>query len=428
MFLTPLGNTLVGANVQSQYEQTMKRDIENDLPEAFFSEWSAQKQYYNFLNGHRLMFRPFDDPDKLRSYNLSMFIIMEASEVNSEAFTQLKTRLRNAAAGIPEYTSAGKVKTRRTKTGVTIPIMKADWRKGIVESNPDSGWIRDDLLDKSDQIYKHGDIPDTYTILEVDRDPSISAHITATSANEFLPANFIEDNCKNNSAWWINRYINGSFLYAEGLVYPSALKAVEDDFDIPADWPRLCAYDYGLSDDSVFLFGAVDMRNGILHIYKEVRVNDKSVQDLARLFYQNSKDIPVGGWICPPIIDPKSAPKRDYEKKSLADHFLEYGISFIPGQVSVDARIMRLNTYFESGRVKIMKTCLGLIRELKGYKFKPKTLSNDRFDDKPEDKNNHAINPLEWIVMELPANPKNIITGIYDRRGRDLTCPSPVSP
>jgi hypothetical protein len=33
------------------------------------------------------------------------------------------------------------------------------------------------------------------------------------------------------------------------------------------------------------------------------------------------------------------------------------------------------------------------------------------------DKNNHSINPLEWIVMELPANPKNILQGVYNKHG-----------
>ena len=33
-FITPNANILIGAKVTSQYEQTIKRDIENDLPKA----------------------------------------------------------------------------------------------------------------------------------------------------------------------------------------------------------------------------------------------------------------------------------------------------------------------------------------------------------------------------------------------------------
>ena len=423
-FLTPSGNTLIGANVQSQYEQTIKRDIESDLPVAFVSASSAQKQYIDLINGHRVMYRPFDDPNKLRSYNLSMFIIVEASEVKPEAFNQLKSRLRNTSATVPKRDKDGEVVYKETKRGVGIPVIDHDWRKGIVESNPDAGWIRSDVLMKSSDIQKHGNVIDTYGVLEEEADPAISAHITATDVNEFLPPTFIDDLTKNKPPWWINRYVNGSFLYAEGLVYPSAMKFVisSEVFPngIPKHWKRIVAFDYGLSDDAVFLFGAVDELHSLLYIYKEVRVSNRNVEELSKLFLEGSKDIPVGGWICPPIIDPKSASKRDYEKKNLADHFLDYGINFKPGQVSLDARIYRLNTYLECKKVRILDCCEGLVKELRDYKFKPRAMDSTTWDDKPEDKNNHAINCLEWITMELPADPKQLIYGIYNKEGYNV--------
>lgn len=421
VFLTPKGNTLIGANVQSQYEQTIKRDIEADVPAAFVSAYSTQKQFMDFLNGHRVMYRPFDDPNKLRSYNLSMFLIVEGSEVKGEAFTQLKSRLRNLAATLPSTDDEGNIIYRTTKTGVPIPEIKADWRKGIIESNPDAGWICSDVLMKADQIDKHGKIVDQYAVLETERDPAISAHVTATDANEFLPPTFINDLIKNKPTWWVNRYVFGSFLYAEGLVYPSAIRCVVSTTEVPKHWKRVVAFDYGLSDDTVFLFGAIDEEHNLLYIYHEIRTNNRNIEDLSKLFFEGTKDIPIGGMLCPPIIDPKSGPKRDYDKKTLADHFLDYGIAFKPGHINVDARIYRLNTYFESGRIRIMDCCVGTIKELRKYKFKVSNSDSAGFDNKPEDKNNHGINALEWITMELPADPKNLVHGIYNRQGNDLT-------
>lgn len=413
-FITPNGNAVIGANVTSQYEQTIKRDIEADLPLAFVSSISTQKNYIDLINGYRIMFRPFDDPDKLRSYNIDFFLILEASETKSETLTQLKSRIRNLSATLsdpnPDHDTV-------TPEGLRIPALLADWRKGIIESNPDSGWIRSEILLKSNVINKHGQTMDRYALIAEEQDPAISSHVASSDVNHFLPPNFIRDLIKNKPVWWVSRYVYGSFSYAEGLVYPSALRFLVPDFDIPRHWKRICAYDYGLSDDSVFLFGAVDEIHGILFIYKELRTNNKSVQELATLFHQHTKDIPTGGWICPPIIDPKSAPKRDYEKKSLSDHFLDYGISFIAGQISVDARVFRLNTYFEASKIRIFNSCEGLIKELREYKFKPKTMDDTVIKDKPIDKNNHAINPLEWMVMELPADPRHLIYGIYDKQG-----------
>ena len=106
-FLTPNANVLVCANIAAQYEQTIKRDIENDLPKRFVKHVSIQKGYIDLINGARIMFRPLDDVDKLRSLNLSMFVMVEASEIDPEAFQQLKTRLRNLAASKPKKDMAG---------------------------------------------------------------------------------------------------------------------------------------------------------------------------------------------------------------------------------------------------------------------------------------------------------------------------------
>lgn len=420
-FLTPNANMLVGANVVSQYEQTIKRELENDIPLAFVKNYSIQKSYMDLINGARIMYRPLADADKLRSYNLTGFVIVEASETKAETFSQLKTRLRNTNAAKQALDEYGKPKYDTDSRGVEIPVYDVDWRKGIVESNPDSGWIKSDVLLTSETIHKHGKILDDYKQSEDERDPATSSHVSSTEVNKFLPPTFLDEITKNKPGWWVSRYVYGSFSYAEGLVYPRAADRVVPYFEIPKSWKRIIAFDYGLADDAVYLFGAVDPIKGILYIYKEVRVNNRSVKELADIYHENVKDIPSGGLAFAPIIDPKSAAKRDYDKKSLGDHFLEYGIAFEPGYVNIDARVYRLNTYLESGKLFIMDNCVGLIKELKEYMFKPKTLDNRTNNDKPVDKNNHAINPLEWIVMRLPADPKNMLYGVYNGQGIDLT-------
>jgi len=420
-FITPGGNILIGANVQSQYEQTIKREMESDIPAAFVAYHTIYKHYMDLVNGARIMYRPFDDADKLRSYNLSMFVGVEASEFKSDVFHQLKTRLRNSAASIPLRDEFGQPLYEYDERGQGIPLIKSEWRRGIIESNPDSGWIRTDVLLASDEIHKHGSVMDKYDQTNLVIDPATSTHIASTDTNKFLPANFIKEQIINKPKWWVARFIYGSFSYAEGLVYPSAIQHVVPSFEIPVEWRRIIAFDYGLSDDAVYLLGAVDPRDGIVYIYKEVRTNDMNIDGLAALYFANTRDIPSGGLICQPIMDPKSGSKRDYNKDSLQNLFLQKGISFKLGYISVDARIMRLNTYFESGRLKIMDNCHGLIGELREYKFKLRTLDSPNAGDKPEDKKNHAINPLEWITMELPSDPRNILHGAYNGNGIDLT-------
>ena len=427
LFITPNGTGLIGANISAQYEQTIKRDIEADIPAALVKDVSVKNSYITFINGYRLMFRPFDDPGKLRSLNLDFLALVEGSEIDDQIFTVGKTRTRNVAATTQLEVDNKKIFTY-TEEGVAIPVIDGDWRTIIVESNPDSGWVKQDVLLASSYIQMNGDVSDKYYVDPERADPAISSHITATSCNKFLPPTYIRDTAKGRPQWWINRYLLGSFTYAEGLVYPSAIRNAATDVlhivpttEIPKHWKRIHALDYGLADATGMLWAAIDEERGKLVVYKEFKGSNRNIEALANIVKDYSSDVPSGGWAKPFIIDPKSGAKRDYNKKSLIDHFLAYDISYVPGQVSIDARVYKLNTYFEQDRVEIMDCCTELIKEISDYKFNTAADRDSGRSDKPEDKNNHLINPLEWIVMELPANPAEIVRGAYDLSGRDIT-------
>jgi hypothetical protein len=420
LFITENANALVGANIVPQYEQTIKRELEGDLPKAFVADSSVQKAFIELKNGARVLFRPFDDPDKLRSLNLSFFVMVEASEIDRDVFDQLKTRLRNTAATTQKYDDKGDPVFEIDKYGREFPVYDADWRQGVIESNPDSGWIRTEILLVSDKIHKHGEVRDEYHQDPLKIDPDTATHVASTDVNKFLPPNFIENISRNKPAWWVSRYVWSSFAYSEGLVYPEAVKHIVRTFDIPQEWKRMAAHDYGLQDPSRFLFIAIDEDNELVYVYREISREDTDITALSQAFLEGAADVPVGGWLCPPIIDPMSGARRDYHKKSLIDLYMEEGIAFEQGYVNIEARIFRLATYFKAGRVKIMDCCQHLIEELREYKFQPRTLENKFKTDKPIDKNNHSINCLEWMCMKLPANPANLMYGVYNQLGQDV--------
>ena len=414
--ITPNADIMVTANISYQYEQTVKKELEKDIPKAFVSDYSVKNQKMTLKNGATISYRPLDDPNKLRSNNLTYWLIIEGSETSAESFHQLKTRLRNTNAVVFLRDENGDPVYELDSNGNQRPVIQYDWRKGLVESNPDAGWIRTDLLLVSDEICQHGANHDDYEVPKDDIDPIISSHISTTDVNMYLPHDYIDMICKNKPEWWVNRFVRSSFLYSEGLVYPAAMKCVCRTFDVPKNWRRIVAFDYGLSDDAVYIFGALDEQAGVLYIYKEVVMNNLNIEELAARFKEHTADIPIGGWITQPIIDPKSN-KRDFNQKDLASHFAELGIMFKNGHIGLDARIVRLNTYFETERIQIMDCCTYTIAQFKDYKFQEKTLDNKKRSVKPVDKNNHAINPVEWIAMELPHNPKDLMYGIYTKSG-----------
>lgn len=420
-FITPNANVLIGAQITSQYEQTLKRELEADIPEDFVKAYNTQKSFMDLIGGARIMYRPLDDEEKLKSYNLSMAVILEASGVDQSIFEQLKTRLRNTAATTP-LIQDGEIKYKRTAQGQPIPIIDKDWRKMIVESNPDVGWVKSDVLEVASELTKHGTINDDLYRDPKKLDRNISAHVASTDANEYLPDTFVQELIKNKPDWWIQRYIYSSFSFAEGLVYPKGAQCIVPSFTVPNNWKKIVAHDYGLSDLAIFLFGAIDEEHGIVHIYKEIVMHDENVESMANIFHTHTKDIPQGMMICQPLIDPKSGPKRDYNKKSLLDYYAEYNIFFKPGTVSVDARVMRTKTYTDLKRVMIHDCCSNLCEEIKNYKY-PERKIGEPYKDKPVDKDNHSINCLEWILMELPADPKRLTYGIFNNRGENITEP-----
>ena len=424
LLITEDGVALVGANITAQYEQTIKRELESDVPKEFVSKQSVKDQYIDFENNARLMFRPLDDPGKLRSLNLTMFLIVEGSETDNETYTQLKTRLRGQWAIVYERDEDGNRivlkdengKPILNKYGLEEYVIKHDWRSGIVESNPDSGYIRSEILMPANDIHQFG-FNEEYDREGIQIDPMTAAYVTATLNNKFLPSDYM-NSFDNKPAWWRKRYLYGSFQYAEGLVYPEYSDTLVDPFDIPSHWLRMIAFDYGLSDDAAFIYAAIDPDTGMVYIYKELTTNNVDIDGLTKIYFEGKKDIPDGGMAYPPIIDPKSGPKRDYNKKSLIDHFLEHGIYFEPGVVSVDTRVLQANAYIRSGKVKIFKTCVELIKELREYKYPEKTLdSSPKNANKPIDKNNHRINPFEWILARLPQDPTKVLQGVYNNSG-----------
>ena len=403
LFLSPKATVLVGANVMSQYEQTIKRELEADIPKEFVKKYNTQKQYMELQNGARIVYRPLDDVDKLRSMNLSAFFIIEGSEVSPDAFTQLKSRLRNMAAA--------------HKSGKTYDYFRG---KGVVETNPDSGWVRSEMLDVSEVIKHHGTANKAY-LPGPNPDKAVSTHISSSDANPYLPANYIRDLCAGKPKWWVDRYVYGSFEFANGLVCPKYKDAIVPTFTPPKEWVKLIGHDPGLIDASAFVNIAIDDKQGIAYVYRDHQYHDLGVAELyERWVKEIAYDINATEFYTQPVMDGKMHGRRMFTDKNTLDQmWASYGVHFQPGHIPVLDRVWRLNTYLETGRLKIMDCCENLLRELPEYKWAPCSLKGSSVE-KPVDKNNHSIDAMQFALMELPEDPKKLILGAYTGFGSRL--------
>ena len=76
---------------------------------------------------------------------------------------------------------------------------------------------------------------------------------------------------------------------------------------------------------------------------------------------------------------------------------------------------MKVFTYFSLKRLYIMSNCVNLIQEGRNYKYKESDIDNAKNrGEKPVDANNHTMDALRYIVMELPDDPNAMAAEVYE--------------
>ena len=140
----PNSAILIGAATWGQASETCLKFITDNLPAKLVAKSNQDKVnwYIDLINGSRISAKAFDKEGKIRSANLSLIWIEEASEVDYELVTYVEARLRNKAAYF-------KGKNRL---------------KMLLSSNPDVGWLCTEWLMKSSNIYYHGNVKDRYSV------------------------------------------------------------------------------------------------------------------------------------------------------------------------------------------------------------------------------------------------------------------------
>ena len=409
ILLVGKGRTLMGADTLPQLENTAKKDFETDFPADFVKKYSVQKNQVTFNNGHELMYRPMNDEGNLRSLNLTRFHLVEASEIDFENFTQLQTRLRNTNGVIYETDDEDNIIYTEDDEGKPIPLVKCDVRQGTLESNPDSGWIREQFLLNSGTVISYGGLP-YYDIL--DPDANRASYIIPTEANYHLPPGFKKEISKGKPGWWIRRYLEGSFEYAEGLVYPNIISCEKAHKDINLRTGLGIKYavgmDYGISDNTHFVFLHIDTSEKMVTAFGEIVLNNRNIHDICTEYFKVVDQIPRGQMLTP-VMDGRSFSKRtDTERgviRTIGQMFLNEGAYFKPAQMDLNSRILHLNRFIEDGRFQIDKDmCPALCKEINDYKFPDKSLEKQGGAnmDKPVDRRNHGVNALEFIMMDIP--------------------------
>lgn len=228
---------LVGAQtytlVRDTTLQTYFEHLENfNFVEGVDYEWSASLQKLTFKNGSEILFRHFDEPNKLKSLNLGFVEIEEMSDIPYDTFKMLLSRMRQR--------------------------VKKNWKgfrhRIFGHTNPEMqrGWVYKTFIENPAPNYRLISAP--------------------TTQNIYLPEGFCDELKKIYDEHYYNIFVlaqNGE--YNNGLVIKDFTDAnvkeityqPEMDLHISCDFnvDPMCWVFAHKTDDKVFYFDEIAMEN-----------------------------------------------------------------------------------------------------------------------------------------------------------------------
>lgn len=387
----PKATALITANTISQLRRTTIKTLINEIiPPPLITKYNQTSMEIVLINGTVIYAIPTEDEERIRSLNAGLIHCEEISGIDYSIYAQLLTRMRD---------SNTKVKTLFACT------------------NPDSGWVRD-----------------VFAMNDSRKDPNHPEHqrynrfihsfIWKTSLNKALPSNYIEMVSAGKADWWIKKYIEGSFEASEGAVYPNFGKCIippmpvtenTDKYGIPKHWERFTGMDWGMRNPTAVVFGAINPETGETFIYNEYYAPNRLLPEHAKHLKPMIDEIPHG-LMRFMVADPSTKNRNSdvLQGKSVQSLFQEYGMFFQLGNNSIEAGILRVNSYIERGKLKIYSTCVNTCREMINYRFKELDLDSDKnLDEKPDKKNEHSCDALRYAYMRLPEDPELLKADAY---------------
>lgn len=413
LILIPSARVVVAARTYPAIEATFVKDFFALMPLKLLRKKNEMKHEWVFTNGSELLLRSFDDPVKLRGINATMFVLLEASNIMHEGFEIAQNRIRNTAALLPKYDAYGNpVYKYDEKARSMRPVYEHDARKILIETNPDAGWVKKKFLVDSATVSYYGSAHREGYRMNTQTDPQKFSLVMATDANPYLPENFIAEQTRGKSPAYIQQFFYGSFNFSENLVYPNVGTCIVPPHPLPPELNErgqralwyVIGLDYGVSDALAIIYGAYSTITKKLYFFDELYEHNLDVKTAVAKHREKMKlhKITNNKLMTLPLFDGRSYNKREANLQTIGSLFNNEGLFFTPSFTYNDARNAKFNGIINEGQIEIYSNLDFFIEEVTNYKWKVN--KDGSVSDSPVDKNNHAINAGEFIIMALPIN------------------------
>ena len=394
---------LIGRRHATDLTDSTQRDFINWF--GHLGKFSPKTNSFKFTdeNGNFLsevIFRHLDDLQSLTNMNLSGFWIDQAEEVSEEAFDFLIGRIRR-------------------------PVAR---REGFITFNMEGhNWIWRRFLKKKD---KTGD-----KLMNGSEYYLVTASTLENRNN--LPEDYVQSLLSQDKEY-VKRFVYGDWDNFSGQIFDDFYSRIHviPPFVVPMEWEHIRAIDHGQRHATGCLWAAIDY-NGNIFIYKEYKKGDEVVSKHTQAI-NNMSMVQTPGGLMPEhynytVIDPATHQKtreKDGHAFSVADEYLDAGISTVPGQNDVIAGINRVKEYLKidsehlhpflkdddgmlirgSPHLFIFSNCPELIDEMQQYKWKQAIGTNstnpysDDIKERPVKRNDDLVDPLRYLIMSRPQS------------------------
>lgn len=203
--------------------------------------------------------------------------------------------------------------------------------------------------------------------------------------------------------------LEGNWDVAEGAAFSEFNRKIHtiEPFDIPNNWPRFRAADYGYSSYSGIVWFAI-APSGQLIVYRELYVSKVLAEDLA----DQVLEAEYGEKIRYGVLDSSLWHKRGDTGPSIAERMILKGCRWRPADRSRGSRIagkneihrrLQVDEYTGEPRMVIFQNCRNLISQLPSI-----PLSKTNPEDVDTHSEDHLYDALRYGVMTRPS------TGMFD--------------
>ena len=358
-------------------------------------KWSERKMQWTAPSGARLWFSYLDRDEDVMRYQGLAFSWVGFDELTQWptpfAWNYMRSRLRSTAPDLPIY-----------MRGTTNP------------GGPGHQWVKKMFIDPSPpgRSFNATDIDTNQTLVYP---PNHSKAGQPLFKRRFIPA-MLTDNPYlydqgDYEAMLLSlpehqrkQLLEGNWDVAEGAAFPEFNRQlhVVEPFDIPNNWVKFRACDYGYGSYSAVVWIACSPDEQLI-VYRELYVSKVLATDLADMVL----DLESGdGNIKYGVLDSSCWHKRGDTGPSLAEQMIAKGCRWRPSDRSAGSRKagknevhrrLQVDEFTEEPRIVFFETCTNLVAQLPSIPLDKK--NPEDVDTKAED---HLYDALRYGIMSRP--------------------------